>query len=159
MLSYGVQMIRGLLAGAAAGAAGTTALNAATYADMVVRGRGTSSTPEDTVEALADRAGVVVPGQGETRDNRVLGLGALSGIVTGVAAGAVVGGLRGLGLRPGRLTGSLLSGALAMAAANVPMARLGISDPREWSVQDWAADALPHLAYGAVTYAALAAID
>ena len=41
-----------VLRGAAAGAAGTTALNAVTYLDMTVRGRGTSSTPEQTVEAL-----------------------------------------------------------------------------------------------------------
>jgi len=32
-----------------------------------------------------------VPGQGETRDNRVAGLGSLSGIVTGVGIGAVFG--------------------------------------------------------------------
>jgi hypothetical protein len=39
------------LLGAAAGAAGTTALNTVTYLDMAVRGRPTSSTPEDIVEA------------------------------------------------------------------------------------------------------------
>lgn len=150
-------MIRTLLAGAAAGAAGTTALNAATYLDMVARGRGTSSTPEDTIEVLAERAGVEVPGDGETRDNRVQGLGALSGIATGVAVGALMGGLRAVGFTPGRLTGSLLTAALAMAAADVPMTRLGTSNPREWSAPDWAADALPHLAYGVVTYATLAA--
>ncbi|MGI8900330.1 MAG: hypothetical protein ACR2HA_05280 [Nocardioides sp.] len=36
---------RSVLAGVAAGAAGTTALNAVTYLDMAIRGRGTSSTP------------------------------------------------------------------------------------------------------------------
>ena len=41
------------LLGAAAGAAGTTALNAVTYLDMTVRGRPSSSTPEDTVEKLS----------------------------------------------------------------------------------------------------------
>ena len=43
---------RGILAGAAAGAAGTTALNLIAYLDMTLRGRGASSTPEDTVEKV-----------------------------------------------------------------------------------------------------------
>jgi len=56
--------LQGLLRGAAAGAAGTTALNAVTYLDMVLRGRGTSSTPEDTVEKLSDKTHLPVPGDG-----------------------------------------------------------------------------------------------
>jgi hypothetical protein len=43
-------MLGKALKGAMAGAAGTTALNAVTYMDMVVRGRGASSTPEQVVE-------------------------------------------------------------------------------------------------------------
>ncbi len=39
------------------------------------------------------------------------------------------------------------------------MAALGISDPRTWSAQDWAADVVPHLAYGLVTAATLAGLD
>jgi len=152
-------MIRGLLVGAAAGAAGTTALNAVTYLDMAVRGRGSSGTPEQTVEVLADRAGVDVPGEPDTRDNRLQGLGALSGIITGVSIGALIGAARSAGLVPGRVLGPLLTGGLAMAGANVPMARLGISDPSDWTAQDWAADVLPHLAYGAVTHAVLAAVE
>ena len=42
-------MANGFLTGAIAGTAGTTALNATTYLDMAVRGRGTSSAPEDLV--------------------------------------------------------------------------------------------------------------
>lgn len=42
-----------LLYGAAAGAAGTTALNVVSYGDMVVRGRPASSTPETIVPHLA----------------------------------------------------------------------------------------------------------
>ena len=30
---------------------------------------------------------------------------------------------------------------------------LRVSDPRRWSPSDWAADVLPHLAYGLVTAA------
>jgi hypothetical protein len=152
-------MMRNLLLGAAAGAAGTTALNAVTYLDMAMRGRGTSSTPEQTVAAAAAKAGVDIPGEGEVRDNRLQGLGALSGIATGVAVGAVVATMDGLGLRPGRLGGSLLSGALAMAASDVSMTRLGVTDPRTWSAPDWAADVVPHFAYGLVTYSTLRAVE
>jgi hypothetical protein len=42
-----------------------------------------------------------------------------------------------------------------MAASDVPVARLGISDPRTWSAADWLSDVLPHLAYGLVTYGAV----
>jgi len=56
-----MRMLRGLLAGAAAGAAGTTVLNTVTYLDMAVRGRASSSTPQDTVKAMATRAGVTFP--------------------------------------------------------------------------------------------------
>src|SRR3954452_7088049 len=72
------------LGGAAAGAAGTTALNAVTYLDMAWRGRPASSTPEDTVEKLAHTAGVEVPGDDETRSNRLAGLGPLTGPATGL---------------------------------------------------------------------------
>jgi hypothetical protein len=37
-----------------AGAAGTAALNAVTYADMAVRGRAASQTPQRSVRRLAD---------------------------------------------------------------------------------------------------------
>jgi hypothetical protein len=152
-------MVRALLRGAAAGAAGTTALDATTYLDMAVRGRGPSSTPEQAVERMADQLGVHVPGEGETRQHRVAGLGSLSGIATGVGVGAVLGLLRRAGLRPGPVVGSLLSGAMAMVVANASLVRLGVTDPRRWSAQDWAADVLPHLAYGVVTHATLATFD
>ncbi|HEV7623003.1 MAG TPA: hypothetical protein VGO26_02625 [Amnibacterium sp.] len=40
--------------GSAAGADGTTALNAVAYLDMVLRARPASSTPETSVERLAE---------------------------------------------------------------------------------------------------------
>jgi hypothetical protein len=149
----------GILAGAAAGAAGTAALNAVTYMDMTVRGRPASDTPERTVEKLADSAGVAVPGEGETRDNRLTGLGSLSGIATGVGVGAAFGVLRRLGLRPPTLLGAAVVALSAMAATDSSMASMGISDPRIWSAADWLADLLPHLAYGLVTYATLQALE
>lgn len=146
-------MLRHILAGAAAGAAGTTALNAATYADMAWRGRATSDTPERTVDQLAEAAGTSIPGEGDTRENRRSGLGALSGIVTGVMVGVGYGLLRATGARPPLVVGALLTGLGAMATSDGSMAALGVTDPREWKAPDWATDALPHLAYGLVTAA------
>ncbi|GAA0487438.1 hypothetical protein Ade02nite_11530 [Paractinoplanes deccanensis] len=148
-------MRTGLLAGAAAGAAGTAALNAVTYLDMAVRGRPGSTTPEQSIESLP----VSVPGDEETRAHRVTGLASLSGIVTGAAIGAAFGLLRRAGLRPGPLAGSVLIGATAMAATNLSMAAMRVTDPRDWSAADWLSDALPHLAYGATTDAVLRALD
>lgn len=53
--------------------------------------------------------------------------------------------------------GVLLIGGGAMLASDLPLARLGVTDPATWSPADWLSDAVPHLAYGAVTYATLAA--
>jgi hypothetical protein len=148
-------MLTSLLRGAAAGAAGTTALNAVTYVDMVVRGRPASDTPERTVTELADRAEIDIPGQGAQRDNRVSGTGALLGIATGVGVGVAAGLARRLGWRPSVPVGAAVTGVAAMAGSAGPMASLGVSDPRSWSAADWISDALPHLAYGLVTTAAL----
>ncbi len=64
-----------------------------------MRGRPSSSTPEQTVEKLADQAGVEIPGEGDERQNRLQGLGPLSGTAVGMGVGAVVGFLRGLHIR------------------------------------------------------------
>jgi hypothetical protein len=149
----------GILSGAVAGAAGTAALNAATYLDMVMRGRGSSGTPQQTIEAIEDRLPVSVPGERETRDNRVSALGSLSGMVTGIGIGAVFGVLRRAGLRPPLPVGAVLVGLAAMASTDASMASLGVSDPRRWSASDWLSDLLPHLVYGAVTYGTLTALS
>src|ERR671933_760091 len=130
----GISVLGWALRGAAAGAAGTTALNAVTYLDMAVRGRASSSTPEQTVEKLAAAAHVPIPGDEETRQNRVQGLGPLTGLVAGIAAGVLV-------------------------AANGPMTALRITDPRTWSATDWASDLVPHLVYGAVVKTTMDAFD
>jgi hypothetical protein len=147
----------GILRGAAAGAAGTTALNAVTYLDMVVRGRGSSNTPEQTVEAIEDQLPARVPGEGETRGNRISGLGSLSGIVTGIGIGTVFGVLHRAGLRPPFPVGAALVGLAAMASTDVSMTALRVTDPRQWTAEEWLADLVPHLVYGAVTYATIKA--
>ena len=123
-------MLENLIKGAMAGLAGTTALNAVTYLDMVWRGRPASSTPEQVVEELAKRSGRAIPGDGQQCPNRVQALGALAGIATGVAVGAAAGQLHGVVRRLGPVLGPALVGGAAMAATDVGMYRLGVTDPK-----------------------------
>jgi hypothetical protein len=148
-----VSVLKKFVRGATAGAAGTTALNAVSYGDMVLRGRGASSAPEQVVEELARRAGLTIPGSDEVRQNRLEGLSALAGIATGVMVGSAAGvlGVR----RLGPLAGPVAIGGAAMLATDLSMARLGVSDPRTWDLTSWLSDIVPHLAYGVVVYAAL----
>jgi hypothetical protein len=152
-------MMRSIARGCAAGAVGTTALNTITYGDMALRGRPPSTVPEQTVDRLTARLGHPVTGSRETREHRLSALGALSGIAVGCGVGSAVSLLRRAGVRTPVLIGGVLTGALAMAATDVPLARLDISDPRTWSASDWASDVVPHLVYGLVTYGLIAAAE
>jgi hypothetical protein len=146
-----------ILRGAAAGAAGTTALNAVTYLDMALRGRAASDTPERSVAKIAELLGVDIPGDRWTRENRLAGLGPLAGLATGVAVGMAYGAWDAAVGRPRSLGGPLLATVGAMLVANGPMTAMGLTDPRSWSAPDWLSDVVPHLAYGwvtATTYAA-----
>lgn len=149
-----MSMLRDVLRGAAAGAAGTTALNAVAYLDMAVRGRPESETPKKTAEALAGKANVAIPGEGDVADNRASALGALSGIVAGISVGAALGLVRGLGVRLPSWAAATVASVGALAGTNGPMTALGVTDPREWSLVDWVSDIVPHVAYGVVTAAA-----
>ena len=151
------RIIRGIVAGAA----GTVALDAVTYADMALRGRGSSGTPAVLVGTLADRLGVASLGSAakdEATANRRSGIGALLGYATGVGVGLLFGAVQGQRAAAGPLTG-IVVGLVAMAASDVPIAVLGVSDPRTWSPSAWASDALPHLIYGLTTVAAYNALD
>jgi xanthosine utilization system XapX-like protein len=146
-------MRRELLTGIAAGAVGTVALNVVTYLDMTVRGRPASSIPAQAAGKLADQAGLHL-GEGAAAQNRKEGLGALLGYLTGLGVGLVYGGVRS------RLPGVPLPvaavglGMAAMAGSDVPIAAMGLTDPREWNAASWASDIVPHLAYGLGTAAA-----
>src|SRR3954453_20342901 len=76
--------------GAAAGRAGAAALNATTFADMALRGRPVSETPEQTVEKLVESSPFDLPGDAAARRNRIAGPAPLMGWlvepVGGVAA-------------------------------------------------------------------------
>jgi hypothetical protein len=154
-----MRMLRYAGAGALAGAAGSTALNAATWLDMAVRGRPASSTPEQTAGKLAELVGVEVPGDPETRQHRLSGLGPLLGSGAGVGVGVLFGLLRAVGVRPSGLLGAALTGGAVMAVSDGTMTALGLTDPREYDAKVWVTDIVPHLAYGAVTVAALRALD
>ncbi|HEY0506804.1 MAG TPA: hypothetical protein VGD12_01965 [Blastococcus sp.] len=147
------------LRGAAAGAAGTTALDAVTYLDMAIRGRPASSSPERTVEKLAEKAHLAVPGDGQTRQNRLQGLGALTGYAAGVGIGVLVGLVRAAGFRSSPLVGTAVITGGVLVATNSPMTVLGVTDPRTWSTADWISDVVPHLAYAAVVKAMMDAFD
>jgi hypothetical protein len=155
----GISPLGWALRGAAAGAAASTALNAVTYLDMAVRGRGSSSTPEETVEKLADKAHVDIPGDEETRQNRVQGLGPLTGLVAGVGVGVLTGLVRAAGFRSSPPVGTALTTVGVLVAANGPMTVLGITDPRSWSAADWLSDVVPHLVYGLVLKTTMDAFD
>jgi hypothetical protein len=147
------------LRGAAAGAAATTALDAVAYLDMAVRGRPSSSTPERTVEKLAELAHLTIPGQGGRRQNRLLGIGALTGYAAGIGIGVLVGLARAAGFRASPAVGTALITGSVLVATNGPMTALRITDPRTWSATDWISDLVPHLAYGWVVQATLDAFD
>jgi hypothetical protein len=100
-------------------------LNVASFADMALRGRPSSQAPAQTVEKIAQGMGRPVPGSGDGRENRLSGLGGPA------------------------------TGALAMAATDLPMARLGVSDPAGRPATDWVSDAVPHLMSGLATYGTL----
>ena len=128
---------------------------------MAVRGRPTSSAPQDLVEKVADEAGLQIPGEGDERDNRIEGIAPLSGTAVGVVVGAVGGMVHRAFTSRGRsvpaVVETVLLGAAAMALSDVPLHLLGISDARTWTTKDWVSDVVPHLVFGAVTTAAIRA--
>lgn len=143
-------MVRNLLLGIVAGAAGTVALDTATYADMAIRGRPSSGVPAQLAGLLAEKAGIPL-GDDATAKNRKSGVGALFGYATGLGVGVAYSLLQpSLAALPAPLAG-LGVGLAAMAASDVPIAVSGVSDPTTWGVSGWAADLGPHLGYGLVT--------
>ncbi len=147
-----------LARGLAAGAAGTTVLNAVSYLDMALRGRPASSDPDRLVDAVADRAGVDLPGRGAQRDSRRTALASLAGIGNGLATGVLASVARSAGMRFPPVVGAVLTGATSMAATDVPLAALGVSDPRAWGAAGWTTDVVSHLAFGAGVQAVLQAV-
>ena len=149
-------MLRNVLIGTIAGAAGTVALDIASYTDMAIRGRSSSNAPAKLVENLANILHLPLSPQGtgsndQAAQNRESGLGALLGYVNGLGTGALYGLVRSqLDNVPVPLAG-ILVGLVAMAESDVPLVTLGKSDPKTWGFSGWTADLIPHLFYGLVT--------
>ncbi|MGI9058604.1 MAG: hypothetical protein ACR2H5_08490 [Ktedonobacteraceae bacterium] len=152
-------MFREALVGVVAGAVGTVALNVATYADMAIRARPSSSAPSKMVGILADKAGVALSSKGqgsqdEEAQNRESGLGALLGYVNGLGTGIAYGLIRSQLDDVSIPLASAVVGLTAMVASDTPLVALKVSDPRTWGAAGWASDVIPHLIYGLVTVAA-----
>jgi hypothetical protein len=135
----------------AAGAAGSTALNVATYLDMAIRGRPASRTAEETVRRLADKSHIGL-GSDERAANRRSGIGPLLGYAAAIGTAVIFNAAaRNRPLPVPVATPVLTIGALV--AADAPLTALRITDPRTWSRTDWLADIVPHFIYGVVTAA------
>jgi hypothetical protein len=151
-------MLREMLVGTAAGAVGTVVLNGVTYGDMVVRGRPPSSVPSQVAGQLVDKLGIDLSAEdekegGPTAQNRKSGLGALQGFAVGLGIGTAYGLIRPhLGDVSKVHAGTVLCLA-AMLGSDGPAAALGVVDPRQWGLNSWLSDIVPHLAYGLATAA------
>jgi hypothetical protein len=153
-MTFATRLGHGLIAGAA----GTMALDASTYADMLLRGRPASQLPEEAAAQLAKRAGIDLQGDDDRTEARRGGLGTLLGYATGAGVGVAALFLGERAGRGGLLGRGLALGAAAMAASMVPMTAQGLTDPREWGLEGWVSDAVPHAAYGLAAVAALRAL-
>lgn len=146
--------LRGLLAGAA----GTIALDIATYTDMALRGRSSSNAPSKMVSSIANKVHLPLSPQGvgaedQAAQNRESGLGALIGYTNGLGMGVVYGLLRSQREKVPLLLSGTLIGLAAMTASDVPLVMLKVSNPRTWGASGWFSDLIPHLIYGFVTAA------
>ena len=157
-------MLGEALLGTAAGAVGTVALNAVTYGDMMLRGRSASSVPSQVAGQLIEKAGIDLSTQSEeqggpTAQNRQSGLGALQGFAVGLGIGAVYGVVRPSLEDVSKVRAGTMLCLAAMVASDGPAVALGVTDPRQWDLNSWLSDIVPHLAYGlatALSYDALA---
>lgn len=151
-------MIGRLARGVVAGAAGSAALNIATYFDMLLRGRQSSSVPADTAQGLAENVGLELSGASEQEtSSRRSAAGALLGYVAGLGIGAVYASIEGAGVALPFPVAAVVVGGGAMAASDLPATATGATDPRRWNAAAWLSDIVPHLAYGIVTVAVLRA--
>jgi hypothetical protein len=149
-------VLRGVLLGAVAGAAGNLTLEVVTYGDMLLRGRSASGVPAKMAGIVGDELGIEAlssAATSEQADNRRSAAGALLGYALGVGLGGAYGLIRpGLGRISTPLAG-IAVGVTAMIAADASYAVTGASDPKTWTMTDWISDLVPHIIYGLVTVA------
>ncbi len=138
---------RGLLAGAA----GIVALDAFSYADMLVRGRPASELPATTVQKLAAKFGLGAlanDGDDATKSRRS-GAGAILGYGVGLGSAIVYSTIRPAveDWLPWPLAGAIL-GAATLVTSEGSATALGATDWSTWSLADWVSDILPRTLYG-----------
>lgn len=142
-----------LLVGAIAGAAGTIALDVASYTDMAARGRPASDMPAEVVRRIAERTGTSALARPPEQSSdgtkaRRSALGALSGYAVGLGIGMMYGLARPF-VRPVPLAVSAFAvGGIAMLATDMPASKLRATDLSTWGVSGWLSDAIPHAIYG-----------
>lgn len=147
-----------VLKGLLAGAMGTVVLDIAGYADMALRGRSASNTPAKMVSVLTTMIHLPLSSQGDdaqdpTAQNRESGLGALLGYINGLGTGVVYGLLRSL-CHDDEVSipfASTLVGLASMAASDIPLVKLKVSDPKTWGISGWLSDFIFHFIYGLAT--------
>jgi hypothetical protein len=149
--------MRRLPAALVAGAAGTLAIDAVTYADMALRGRPASPIPGRAVDALAARYGLRL-GRRATAKHRREALAALLGHATGIGAALTLPLAEPLVRRLPPAAASVALGLGSMAASDLSTIRMGLTDPRTWGVAGWAEDVVPHVVFGTVTVAVYRAL-
>ncbi len=150
--------------GIIAGATGTVALDISTYLDMAIRGLSSSNAPSNMVDKIAKTIHLPLStqhsrSQDQSASNRESGLGALLGYINGLGPGVIYGLLRSqTGKLPAPLAAPIV-GLTAMAASDVPLVALRVSNPKSWGISGWLADTIPHLIYGIVTVATYEALS
>jgi hypothetical protein len=144
-----------MLMGMVAGAVGTTMLNVVTYLDIAMRGRPPSEVPEKVVDELSSKLDLSLEetGDHDVASNRRSALGALMGLVSGMAWGSIYGVVHpSVGNVPPVVRSAGL-GMAVMAGNDVPAIALRATDPTEWGVTGWISDITPHIIYGVATVA------
>jgi hypothetical protein len=133
------RMLNAALRGIIAEATGTVALDTSTYLDMAIRGRSSSNAPSKMVDTIAQKLHLPLSTQGtsskdQSAQNRESGLGALLGYVNGLGIGVIYGMIRSRSDEiPSPLSAALV-GLTAMAASDIPMVALRVSNPKTWGI-------------------------
>lgn len=149
------RLLAGVVAGALAGAAGATALGAASQVSVLLGARPAGPDPKATADAVADVSGTDVPGDGADAPKRSDAAGQLAGLGVGVGLGAVAGVLRIHHVKVPKALSPIVLGLGAMTLSHTVATALHVTDPRSWTAARVASEAVPHLAYGLVATAAL----
>jgi hypothetical protein len=153
-------LLRSAALGKIAGCAGTLALDVTTYLDMLVRGRPASDVPAELVKKVAEAAGIAaLIGDDDAARNRRGAAGTLLGYANGLTVGAAFGMVRPAMRGVPSLVAALAVGGAAMAVADVPMVRGGVTDPKTWGTAGWLTDILAHVVYGVAVVVVFDAIS